>query len=267
MTEPLNNNQTTPIEQPVGWKVNLDIFEGPLDLLLHLINELEIDIYDIPISQITTQYLNYIQTDNVMELETGGQYIVMAATLMSIKSQMLVPRNEIFEDIDSDDWYDGEDPREHLMQLLIEYRRFKHLAADLSDREDERLMYLSKPHEDVSNFQEQVPLQENDVSLEDLQQAFTRVLNNKALREPIPTRIERSEVSVSDKMNQVMRTLEKTEGSITFNFLFEKESRYGLVTSFLAILELIKSHQIIVKQSQIFDEITIYKRQQEISDE
>lgn len=261
----MDNHQETSKEYSDTWKVNLDVFEGPLDLLLHLINELEIDIYDIPISEITTQYLNFIKSGNLMELDTGGEYIVMAATLMSIKSQMLVPRNEGFEDIDTENLYDGEDPREHLMQLLIEYRRFKHLAVKLSDREDERLMFLSKPHEDVSNFQENIPLKNGDVTLTDLQLAFSRVLNNRSLREPIQTRIERSEVSVSDKIKQVIDIIDQLDGSITFNLLFENESRYELVTSFLAILELIKSNEIVVKQSEIFDEITIYKRKQQVT--
>lgn len=250
-----------------GWKVNLDIFEGPLDLLLHLINELEIDIYDIPIAQITTQYLHYIKSSNMMELDIGGQYIVMAATLMSIKSQLLVPRNDEFEDIDSDGLFGGEDPREHLMTLLIQYRHFKQLADELSEKEEERSVFISKPQEDISNFQDNIPLKPKEVTLEDLQSAFNRVITEKALRDPIPTRIERKEISVSDKMNQILNKLTKGE-SITFSLLFENESRYELVTSFLAILELIKSNEIIVKQSKIYDEILITKRlKQESNDE
>lgn len=259
----MDNKNTHPND---GWKVNLDIFEGPLDLLLHLINELEIDIYDIPIAQITTQYLQYIKSSNMMELDIGGQYIVMAATLMSIKSQLLVPRNDDFEDFDAD-FFEGEDPREHLMTLLIQYRHFKQLADELSAKEKERSVFISKPQDDISNFQDNIPLQPGDVSLEDLQSAFNRVINEKALRDPIPTRIERKEISVSDKMNQILNRLTHNE-SITFNLLFENESRYELVTSFLAILELIKSNEIIVKQSKIYDEILITKRlKQESHDE
>lgn len=248
------------------WQVNLDIFEGPLDLLLHLINELEIDIYDIPIAQITTQYLSYIKSSNVMALDTGGQYIVMAATLMSIKSQMLVPRNDEFEDIGADFLEDGEDPREHLMTLLIQYRQFKELANELAEKENERSVFISKPQEDISNYQENIPLRPGEVSLEDLQHAFHKVINERALKEPVVSRIDRKEISVSDKMTQIMAEL--SDKPVTFQSLFEKETRYELVTSFLAVLELIKANQIYVKQSTIFDDILITKwESQEGSDE
>lgn len=240
------------------WQVNLEVFEGPLDLLLHLINELEIDIYDIPISQITSQYLAYLNSSNLFELDSGGQYIVMAATLISIKSQMLVPRNDEFDEVDGYD-YDTEDPRDHLMSLLIEYRRFKNLASELAGLEEERSGFISKPHDDISHFQNTVPLKEGDIKLSDLQLAFNRVINEQASREPIPTRIQRKEVSISDKMTEIMNYFEEHAKSISFSLLFENQPRYELVTSFLALLELIKSNDILVSQADIFDEIIITK--------
>lgn len=240
------------------WQVNLEIFEGPLDLLLHLINELEIDIYDIPISQITSQYLAYLNSSNLLELDTGGQYIVMAATLMSIKSQMLVPRNDEFDEIEGD-YYEGEDPRDHLMSLLVEYRRFKNLAQELAELEAERSGFISKPQDDISHYQGFIPLQEGDIKLSDLQLAFNRLINEKASREPIPTRIERKEVSISDKMTEVLDYLNEHQHPVSFSLLFENQPRYELVTSFLALLELIKSNDILVSQSDIFDEIIITK--------
>lgn len=240
------------------WQVNLEVFEGPLDLLLHLINDLEIDIYDIPIAQITSQYLAYIQSSNLMQLEMGGDYLVMAATLMSIKSQMLVPRNDNFEEIE-DHTYEGEDPRDHLMSLLIEYRRFKNLAEELADLEDDRSVFISKPHDDVSQFQDFIPLKEGDLSLEDLQAAFNRVIHDRASREPIPTRIERKEVSISDKMTEILDSLDNQTTPLTFSHLFEGQARYELVTSFLAMLELIKANDIIVHQEGVYGEIFISK--------
>src|SRR5690625_2939265 len=116
-----------------AYQVKLDAFEGPLDLLLHLIDQLEIDVYDIPVADITTQYLDYIHTMQHLELNIASEYLVMAATLLSIKSQTLLPRQEITEDIDM---YE-EDPREALIQRLIEYQKFKNAANNLEEREQE----------------------------------------------------------------------------------------------------------------------------------
>lgn len=249
---------TTADNQSQQWKVNLEVFEGPLDLLLHLINDLEIDIYDIPIADITHQYLAYIKQATVLELNIGGEYLVMAATLMAIKSQLLVPRNDEFEAVEDDYLlYEGEDPREHLMTLLIEYRKFKLIAEELKQREDERSVFISKPESDVSQYQQTIPLREDEVSLEDIRQTFIRVLNERALREPTPTKIERTEISVSDKMIDIAQQLSQIKGEVTFGKLLDTSHKTELVAVFLAILELIKDQTIEAVQSDIYGEITL----------
>lgn len=242
--------------QSEDWQVNLAVFEGPLDLLLHLINKLEIDIYDIPIAQITKQYLSYIHSSNVMALDSGGDYLVMAATLMSIKSQMLVPRNESFDGEDFSDYYDGEDPRDHLMSLLIEYRRFTQVAGLLSEKENSRIDYLSKPANDLSDYDQTSELEPGAVTLYDLQSAFSRVLHDRALREPVKTKIHHREVSVSDKIQEILSAVQDQK-TISFQTLFSRQAKYELVTGFLALLELIKLNKIRVKQGSINDDITI----------
>ncbi|QTJ40036.1 segregation/condensation protein A [Dolosigranulum pigrum] len=239
-----------------SWKVNLDVFSGPLDLLLHLINELEIDIYDIPITEITTQYLAYLEQSNMLALDVGGEYLVMAATLMAIKSQLLVPRNESLAD-EEEMWYEGEDPREHLMELLLEYRKFKLVAQNLQEREEARSAFITKEESDVTKYQEHIPLKAGEISLEDLRTAFTRLLNERALQDPPPTIIERKQVSVSDKMKEIATKLREADSPMTFSYLMEGVLRTELVASFLAILELIKTQTIKANQSDVYGEITL----------
>ena len=123
--------------------LKLDVFEGPLDLLLHLIQKLEIDIYDIPITAVTEQYMSYIHAMQTLELEVAGEYLVMAATLMAIKSQMLLPKQEL-EIIDDENFFEEEDPREALVAQLLEYRKFKYAATVLHEKEEERKLYYTK---------------------------------------------------------------------------------------------------------------------------
>ena len=130
--------------------LKLDVFEGPLDLLLHLIQQLEIDIYDIPIAAVTEQYMNFIHAMKTLELEVAGEYLVMAATLMSIKSQMLLPKPEVAFEYDDEE---GEDPRDALVQQLLEYRKYKYAASVLSEKEEERSLFHTKAPMDLSEYE------------------------------------------------------------------------------------------------------------------
>lgn len=248
------------INQQSDWEVNLDIFEGPLDLLLHLINQLEIDIYDIPIAKITDQYLNYIHSMNILELDTAGNYLVMAATLMSIKSQMLVPRNEEFDSIEMDDTLnEEEDPREYLMRLLLEYRKFKKVAEHFKELENDRSFFMTKEPTDLSEYQDHIPLQKNEVELDDLVRHFIKAMNEKALRTPRPKLIETEEVSVTDRMDQIVTKIkEKPSSKMTFIDLIDIPSRKDVVTTFLALLELIKNNTLNATQKSIYNEIELF---------
>lgn len=157
-------------------KVKLDVFEGPLDLLLHLIKTLEIDIYDIPIAQVTDQYMNYIHAMESSQLEVAGDYLVMAATLMSIKSQMLLPKQELDDD---EDTYE-EDPRENLVAQLLEYRKYKYAAGELFEKAEERSHYFTKEPMDMDEYKdEDTSLEANQFNTIDLYLAFQSMLEKK----------------------------------------------------------------------------------------
>lgn len=159
--------------------LKLDVFEGPLDLLLHLIQKLEIDIYDIPITAVTEQYMSYIHAMQTLELEVAGEYLVMAATLMAIKSQMLLPKQEL-EIIDDEDFFEEEDPREALVAQLLEYRKFKYAATVLHEKEEERKLYYTKEPMDMDDYKEEdTTLPPNQINTIDLFLAFHSMLEKK----------------------------------------------------------------------------------------
>ena len=242
--------------------VKLDIFEGPLDLLLHLIKTLEIDIYDIPIAEITEQYMNYIHTMRSFDLEVAGEFIVMAATLMSIKSKMLLPQ-EIVE-LEDDGEYENLDPREALVQQLLDYKKFKYVATVLKEMETERGDYFTKEVTDLSMYEkESKPLEPNEVTTIDLFLAIHDVLSRAKEMEPMETSIVMEDYTIDDRIDYVNdRLRELPQGSsLKFDELFLSYTRSEIVMTFLALLELIKSHQVIVKQSTSQEMIRIFKKE------
>lgn len=161
--------------------LKLDVFEGPLDLLLHLIQKLEIDIYDIPITAVTEQYMSYIHAMQTLELEVAGEYLVMVATLMAIKSQMLLPKQEL-EIIDDEDFFEEEDPREALVAQLLEYRKFKYALTVLHEKEEERKLYYTKEPMDMDDYKEEdTTLPPNQINTIDLFLAFHAMLEKKKI--------------------------------------------------------------------------------------
>lgn len=241
--------------------VKLDVFEGPLDLLLHLIKTLEVDIYDIPIADITTQYMNYIKSMELLKLEVAGDYIVMAATLMSIKSKMLLPTQELVMDEDGEFMEEGEDPRAALVAQLLEYRKFKYAATVLKEKQESRGQYYTKEPADLSEYKDDIqPLEPDQVSTIDLFMAFHDILERRRQLTPRETTITNDQESVDDKMawiSQLMRGLSLTTG-VTFDSLFTTYTKGEIVTTFMAVLELIKSKTIIVKQEGNYEPIMIY---------
>jgi segregation and condensation protein A len=249
----------------VGYKlqyhVKIDAFEGPLDLLLHLINRLEIDIYDIPVSEITEQYTLYIHTMQELELDIASEYLVMAATLLSIKSRMLLPKQEeeLFEDE-----FGGEieeDPREDLMRRLIEYRVYKEAAKDLRSLEEIRSQIYTKAPSDLSEYGAQVVNQKDslNVSLYDMLAAFQKMLRRKKIQKPIQTKITRQEIPIEKRMEEVLEELRVNPGRRRFTDLFSTNSKDHLVVTFLAILELMKTHSILIEQENNFSDIYIMR--------
>lgn len=240
--------------------VKLEIFEGPLDLLLHLIKTLEIDIYDIPISEITEQYMYYIRSMKELDLELAGEYIVMAATLMSIKSKTLLPKVEV-ELLESG--YEEEiDPREQLVAQLLEYRKFKYAASVLKEKEIERGKFYTKEATNLDEYKDLIsPLAPNEVTTIDLFLAFSDILNRRKDLEPMETTIVSEEFSIDDKIDEIMNRVLATSSTqgLYFTSLFYVYTRNEIVTTFMALLELIKSGEIIAKQQSAVEPIVLFR--------
>lgn len=241
----------------VQLQLELDVFEGPLDLLLHLINKLEIDIYDIPIAKITSQYLEYLERMKTNKINLAGEYFVMAASLMRIKSEMLVPRNENQAEI-IEDYYMEEDPRKDLIQLLLEYRQIKEVVPKFEDRQTDRADYFGKEPTELSAYREKIELEDQGLEISDLTAIFHEVLARHKLDTPQPTTIQSDEVTVTEKMDTIYSMLSRLEGeSLSFFDLINKSNRQEIVVSFLAILELIKDNRVLVKQESMASDILV----------
>lgn len=233
------------------YKIKIDSFEGPLDLLLHLINQLEIDIYDIPAAEITNQYLLYVNTMQKLELDVASEYLVMAATLIAMKSRSLLPEPES----DAEDFYEEEDPREELTRRLIEYKKFKEAAGKLQVLEEERAQLFSRPPSDqLFSSTAEGPL---NVSLYDMLGAFQKMTRRKKLAVPPKATVRREEISVETKMNVLREKLRVAKKPMLFDDLFDPHERNQLVVSFLAVLELMKQNEIIVSQKGNFAELYV----------
>lgn len=241
-----------PARSPVT--VRLERFEGPLDLLLHLIKRDEIDIFDIPIAHITRQYLAYLELMRQLDLEVSGDFLVMAATLMRIKAKMLLPLPASGDDEDEGD------PREELVQRLLEYRQFKEASEQLKEKEGfRRLLYARGmvPTEDDAG-----PLPLAKVSLFDLLAALDRVLARRPTDQPVYT-VQTEDYDIEDKMSLIARTVAE-EGRLLFSTLMLRaRARMEIVVSFMALLELVKLGHVAVEQDEAFADIVILPKSPE----
>ena len=234
------------------YQIKLDIFQGPLDLLLHLIEENEIDIYNIPIALITEEYLAYLRTIQMLNLEVAGDFLVMAATLMQIKAKMLLPA------VPSDDETAEfeEDPRLELAQKLIEYKKIKEASLMLQSLEGQQFQIYTRSGGDFADKQlAQEPEFPKGLSVWDLVGAFKVMLDSL---EPKPIRaIQQQEVSIKQRMTEVL-DLVTGQGQVLFKTVFNHIStKIGLITCFLAVLELIKLRKIIAFQGELFGDIRL----------
>ncbi|QHN49729.1 segregation/condensation protein A [Geobacillus stearothermophilus] len=240
----------------VPYNVKIEAFEGPLDLLLHLINRYEIDIYNIPVAQITEQYMAYIHAMQELELDIASEYLVMAATLLAMKSKMLLPVSDEHAEDDSLEFAEADDPREELMQRLLEYKKFKEAARELKRREEERALLFTKPPSDLSAYADEkkvsAPL---DVNVYDMLGALSKLLRRKKLQKPMRTKIARQDISVEKRMAEILHELRQAKERKNFYELFPSCDRSYIVVTFLAILELMKQNKIIVEQERNFSDL------------
>ncbi|MBD3181735.1 chromosome segregation protein ScpA [Candidatus Poribacteria bacterium] len=234
------------------YEVKLNVFQGPLDLLLYLIKKNEVDIYDIPIAQIAEQYVEYISLMKMLDLDIASEFLVMAATLLHMKSEAMLPAGS------TDDNNEEMMTREELVRQLIEYRKFKDAASVLAEWEKKQnklfpRLYMEENYEELDLKEFKV-----NATLFDLLSAFRTIL--QAMPDDRFRELREETVTVQQKMDEILSKL-KDEGRVEFSSFFSMMySRIEIVVCFLAILELIRTKDIIARQSQIFGQIWLYKR-------
>jgi segregation and condensation protein A len=236
------------------YKIKLEVFEGPLDLLLYLIKKEEVDIYDIPIERITNQYMEYLSLMQLLNLEVAGEFLVMAATLMYIKSRMLLPVDQQVTDAEAEE---GEDPRWELIRQLVEYKKFKEAALQLAQREEDQSNLYTRQGPDTGiKVDKDAPLAE--VNIFDLISAFNEVLKRANAREEFREIVE-ERFTVSDKIEEILYNL-RERPELRFVELFaDTASRAEVVVTFLALLELIRLKRLRVRQEAAFGDILVVK--------
>ena len=235
--------------------VHLANFEGPLDLLLHLIRKHEVNIYDIPIALITQQYLDAIQLMEEMNLDIAGEFLVMAATLIHIKSKMLLPRPETAAGVDGEP---EEDPRDALVRRLLEHQKFKAAAGLLHEREELRAAQWQRPDERVAALAGDEYEPELEVDLFSLMNAFQAIVQRAKQRPKMILPPE--EIPVEERIDQLLSRLSETEACGFEELFADIEDRRGLIVTFIALLEMIRLKLVRVFQSGSFGPIRVYKR-------
>ncbi|HHT38473.1 MAG TPA: segregation/condensation protein A [Mollicutes bacterium] len=232
------------------YKVKIDEFEGPLDLLLHLIKESNIDIYDIQISEITEQYLDYIETMEVLNLSIASEYLVMAAELIEMKSKALLPS---VDDGEEDEF--EEDPKETLIRRLIEYKHYKEITNTFKELEKERSQIYTKLPSSLEDYREKQEATETHSVLL-LLDAFSKFLDRIEYQKPLNTKITSKELSIGDRITKI-RNILNTKKEVHFEALFDEWNRSYVVVTFLAILQMAKEQEVIIAQDVNFGDIYI----------
>lgn len=245
------------IGDDMEYKVNIENFSGPLDLLLHLIREMKVDIYEVKVSDIAEQYLQYIRSMEELHLEIASEYLVMAAQLIYIKSQTLLPKQKI----DDEEFEYEESPEEQLRRRLIEYKVFKEISSELRELEEYRSTMIVKAPENVAEYLgiENKPELTMEAEIYDIIGAFNRVLRRQSLLKPIPKKIQKRAVTIEERIEDIKILVDDNENLLFTNLFEDDDSREFIVITFLAILELVKERLIFVTQDDLYCDIFITK--------
>jgi segregation and condensation protein A len=237
------------------YNIKIDEFEGPLDLLLHLINNSNIDIYDISIDEVTKQYLDYINAMEKLDIEIASEYLVMASELMLIKSKSLLPSNKEKEELLEED---EEITRENLINRLVEYQKYKELTKNLKVLELERKKIYIKAPSKLDKITDSKIVNDTDIGVDDLVGAFYNFLERIDKEKPINTKITNKEYSVKKRKNDIKKyLLNKIDGKACLDELFDIYSKSYIVVTFMSILELAKEEEINIEQKENFANIYI----------
>ena len=242
----------------MSYKVKLPLFEGPLDLLLYLVKKDHLNIYDIPIAKVTEQYLEYLNLMQLLDVNVAGEFLVMAATLMQIKSRMLLPAEVVPEE-----QVETEDPRAELVRRLLEYEKFKEIAQTLREREASQQEVFKRPK--IENKQELAGSAEVyfEASIFDLIHAFSQAL--KDVPKEVFYQVIKDEFTIEEKVHQILHQL-LVSSSVRLSELFASaKGKLEIIVSFLAILELIRMKEVIARQKEHFGEIEICRNQNNIT--
>ena len=231
--------------------LKLEVFEGPLDLLLHLIKENKMDIFDIEIESITRQYLDYIHKMKEQNLDIASAYLVMASELTLIKARMLLPRPKV-EDEESEE----EDPREELVARLLEYQAYKEITKTLKENESKRQEIHTKLPENINNYIEENTVITGEGSIDLLVDAFKKFLVRKSEEKPLSTKVTMKEITVSSRKLEIKSILKK-EKKVSFFKLFPVSTKEYIVATFLAILDMARNKELLIKQEELFSDIIV----------
>ena len=233
------------------YEVNLPTFAGPLDLLLHLIKKDDVDIFNIDIDKITKQYLEYIQLMENLNLDIASEYLIMAAELMEIKANSLLPKKEE----ETEDEFE-EDPKEQLIKRLIEYEQYKDVTNKFKELENYRHEVYTRQTDELINYKEETTNNNYGINIDDLVKAFKDFIKRKELDKPLKTKIAKKDYSVNIRSQEIKNIL-KAKKKVSFFELFETYSKDYIVITFLSILSLTKNGEIKIKQDHNFNNITL----------
>lgn len=237
----------------MDYEVKINDFEGPLDLLLHLIKESNVDIYDISIEDVTKQYLDYIKKMEELNLSIASEYLIMAAELIEIKSKMLLPKRQM------DNSEEEIDDREDLINRLIEYQKYKEVTSKLKEFRNDRDMFYTKDPSSLNEYKNENTTIDLQVDFNDLMDAFQKYLERKKLEKPLNTKITKKELSVHERSIKIKNIL-KEKKQVNFNDLFDIINVPYVVVTFLSILDLVKKNEIILTQNDNFSDISLSMR-------
>lgn len=231
----------------------IDDFSGPLDLLLHLVKESKMDIYDVPIEHITKEYVSFIESMEEMNIDVASEYLVLASELIHLKSRMLLNIKDTEEEGDQLEFKIGTE--EELRKRLIEYKKYKELSEEFRLLESKRGEVLTKLPDSLEEYRNEVALN-TDTTLEDLMNAFSQFLERQKYIKPLSTKVTRKELSVEKRTHEIREIL-SIRKSVDFFELFEEPSREYIVVTFLSILEMTKNKEINIRQEENFSNIII----------
>lgn len=240
----------------MSYKVRLELFEGPLDLLLYLVKKDHLNIYDIPIAQVTEQYLQYLNLMQLLDLNIAGEFLVMAATLMQIKSRMLLPAQETQETEEQ------EDPRAELVKRLLEYEKFKEIAQTLRQRESEQREVFKRPKTEIDKEISSGAEVYFEASIFDLINAFSKALEE--IPKELFYEVIKDEFTIEEKVHEILHLLLVVPAAHLSEIFGKAKNKIEIIVVFLAILELIRLNEIVARQKDLFDEIEITRNKENI---